>query len=152
MEDAPPKKAKAKFPTVPVLIALVLAVVASVSVWWFVIRTPKGQDTGGPANSDGTRLTVSKHAGVGQFSKIRDAISKATPGSHIVLMDEEWEESLIISSAPPKGLVIEPAEGKQVTWKPEKGKEPTLLISISRAENLVVRRIRFQGEGSFTPA
>jgi hypothetical protein len=144
-DEPPPKGKKSKFPLVPVAIALGLAVAVSVAVWYFVFRSTKGNDTGGANSAEPLRLTVSKHGG-GQCTTIKEAIDKATAGSHIALMDEEWEETVNMSSNPPKGLVIEAGEGKHVTWKADKSTTTHVLL-ISRAEELAVHGIRFQGDG-----
>src|SRR5262249_23262028 len=76
----------------------------------------------------------------------------AEPNDHIVLLDGEHREHLVVdgrSRIAPK-VTIEAAEGVAVVWSPPQAKVPqekTLLLRVADVQDLRIKGIKLNGEG-----
>src|SRR5205823_2949954 len=92
----------------------------------------------------------SNPANVDAFPTIKQALARAEPGDRIVLLDEQHEEDLIVSSV--KGttaVTVEAAEGKSVVWTGRKtsDKAPLLHLAGAKGFHLKGKGITLDGQG-----
>lgn len=143
----PPRKSEKKSKVSWLIAALVIAAAgASFCVYWFVLRTPEKKDDQKDQNND-PRLTVSKPGGSGKFNSVRDALSKAKEGDHIIIEDSPWEEDLqyIYAANHGKGITIEGVENKEIVWRLPPGISGEGIIKLADPRGLKIRNLKFDG-------
>ena len=92
-------------------------------------------------------VTARQLPGENRYRTVKDAVESAKPHDHIIILDDVWEETVVISK-PASDLVIEPAEGKHVTWRMPSGQraKPKGVLEISNAEGLKLRGFTFEAQ------
>jgi eukaryotic-like serine/threonine-protein kinase len=115
---------------------------AALLAWKFLGKSDK-------AEGAGRYLTVSAHQppGENRYRTVKEAVEYAKPHDHIIILDDVWEETVVLSK-PPSDLVIEPGEGRHVVWRLPSGQraKPKGVLEISNAEGLRLRGFTFEAQ------
>jgi serine/threonine protein kinase len=135
--------------SVAALLALVLLIVILAAV-----LGRGGTRSTTPAPSPSKKLTVSSAADKGEFRTIKDAVAKANPGDHVVVMDETIEEllNLQMTGKPLRDVVIEPdpSVGKRVIWRPpppaKEGQQSAQLLYLQNCDGLTLKGFQIHGQ------
>jgi serine/threonine protein kinase len=120
---------------------LLLLVLLLLVLWWVYSG---GSDRNRPS---GTRLLVSRSgSGENLFRTVHDAVRKARPHDHIVVLDEFIEDPHLDLNQTNKYLTLEAEPGKTVEWcYPDKAPERKQLLVLSGAEGVTVQGFVFDG-------
>jgi hypothetical protein len=126
---------------------LLLAVGAIAAYFAFSKKTPPPDTTSGPTTR---RLVVSKSAGEGHFTSLREALAKAAAGDTIVIAEERINEPTI-------GVTQKTAKDVTVESGLPGGKPAVIefgstgagrMLSVSSAEGFRLRNVELDGKGS----
>jgi serine/threonine protein kinase len=124
-------------------------IILGLVIWW-IIPSKKNipPNASSPASRSAATWYVTKGNRASSFKTVQEAFNKAQEGDRIIVVDEQWEEALILDyKRTPRGLTLEGGDARvPVHWHCPAAVRDR-LIAVNNVQGLRIKGFLFDGQG-----